>query len=576
MALGKRLLFASAWLAVLTACSGAPVAPAPATIAPAPAPTLVGGIPTPPEPTAAPTARPSATAAPTAMPTADAPIPAFAPATATPAFPEARVTEANLAALRELRAIGFGQAMAADIAPDGRLLAVGTTAGVALFELPALRHLRFDRVDGGAQIVSFSADGRTLSITTGGVSNPFAEPQGKVLRVADGSPVSTGAPEPAAKPLTVFSPDGAIEARFNMPDSSPTPGVQLHRVADGQLIYQDNLSERVAFSPDGQTIVLVAYDGTLLFLDASGKLQRTLALPVYWSVAFSPDGQSMVTAGRAVWLWDVVTSAPRQKLDELEIAAETAVYGADQVAGFSPDGRVLTVAGEYTVFEAGLRHASAWRVGDGGATHAWDTDARGAGVMNFRTYVGAISMATNAAAWTDDGIALTVTRGEETPLALSVPAGVGALAFSPDGALLAVGDKAGLIRLVRAADGSVAQTIRAGQELTLLNFSPDGSLLGGRVANRNLLIWNVADGGLASTIAVKTPSVDTPPRIPFIFTPDNSMVITSGAEPVRFYRLSDGALVHQLDVRADDVAIGPRQRLLGLVRDGRVELWGVP
>jgi hypothetical protein len=44
---------------------------------------------------------------------------------------------------------------------------------------------------------------------------------------------------------------------------------------------------------------------------------------------------------------------------------------------------------------------------------------------------------------------------------------------------------------------------------------------------------------------------------------------------VTFYRLSDGKLLHKLDVVAQGIAIGPRRRLLAILRDGQAELWGV-
>jgi WD40 repeat protein len=365
-----------------------------------------------------------------------------------------------------------------------------------------------------------------------------------------------------------------------MPDSSPTPGVRLIRVANVQPIYEDALIERVAFSPDSSLIALVAYDGTLRLLDASGAIVRTLELPAYWSVAFSPDGQSIVTAGRAVWVWDTVTTELRERPAGLALAGDSWVTGAVQRASFSPDGAVLTVAGEYSGFEAILRRGSAWTLGDGGAVHAWDSEAGAAGFTNFTTYSGAISPATEAVAWTDDGVLLGVKPGAGAEYTLQVPAGVAALAFSPDGQLLGVGDNAGQVQLVRTSDGTIARTAQAGTALAVLQFSPDGVLLGGRGMDGRLPVWAVADGALVGRMAAEPVEAASPPdmsgRDPFIFTPDGTLLITWGIGRVRFYRISDWRLVHQIEETVEDVAIGPRQRLLSLVRGGRVELWGIP
>jgi hypothetical protein len=145
-------------------------------------------------PTTPPTAAPVATAPPATAVPAAAPI---QPPTATPAFPEARITEATLSALQPLRSVGYGAARDAAIGPDNRLLAVATTAGVALFELPTLRHLRFDPISGGAHRVSFGDNGETLGVITGG---PYEPQETQVRRVADGMLLSAGPAEATTYP----------------------------------------------------------------------------------------------------------------------------------------------------------------------------------------------------------------------------------------------------------------------------------------------------------------------------------------------------------------------------------------
>jgi WD40 repeat protein len=506
--------------------------------------------------------------------------------TATPAFPEARITEATLDRLRPLRSVGFGEAADAAISPGNRLLAVATTAGVAIFELPSLRHLRFDPIDSGVYRIAF-ADEQTLALATGAVFEPHER---QTRRVSDGALLSSGPAELFEQTLQVFSPDQRLVASFNVPDSSPTPGVRLNRVADGGLLYHDDWTVRVSFSPDSSLIALVAYDGTLRLIDRGGKSIGTLEIPGYWSVAFSPDGQNMVTAGRAVWVWDAVSGELRQMPSGLAVAGDSSIIGAEQNARFSPDGRLLTVEGSYTVFEATLRRGSTWAIGGSaadsqasgevaGARHAWDTDAGGLGVINYETYGGAISPATNATAKTDDGVELIVAQGDTPPATLTVPAGVGALAFSPDGVLLAVGDKAGAVQIVQVSDRATARTMQGAAGLTTLRFSPDGALLGGR-GGSEISVWSVADGALVARIALAPTDVALPAgstaEAPFIFTPDSAMLITWGKQAIHFYGVGDGQLLHRLATPAQQVAIGPRQRLLGVLSGRRVELWGIP
>ncbi|NTU86408.1 MAG: hypothetical protein HGA45_44935, partial [Chloroflexales bacterium] len=491
---------------------------APPTASPAASPTASPAAP----PTASPP--PAATASPAAVLPTGAP-PRLAAPTATPGFPEARLSAENVAALRPLRAVGFGGAIDAAISPDNRLLAVATSAGVALFELPSLRHLRFDPIDGGAHSLRFSPDGQSLTVATGAA---YESAPTQVRRVADGAILEPAAPpepvQPATMPPTLDSPDGRLRITYNIPDSVPTPGVRLTRVDDGRLIYEDATTEQAAFSPDSSIVALVAYDGTVSLLDAGGASLASLALPAYWSVAFSPDGLRMATAGRRVWLWDVVSGALQQDLGALAVAGESGVMGGTQRASFSPDGALLTVAGDYSIFEASMRRSSTWMLGAAGAAHAWDSEAGALGFMNYNTYAGAISPVSETVARTEDGQRLAIAGGAALSQTLQVPAGVSALAFSPDGALLAVGDKAGQIQVLRVADGSALQTLQAGAAPRVLQFSPDAARLGERLADGALQIWAVADGAPLVRIAAPPPEPGATPVLPgadpFRFTPD--------------------------------------------------------
>jgi WD40 repeat protein len=517
-------------------------------------------------------------ALPTNLPSSPGVRAPLAPPTATPTFPETRITEQTLPALRLLRTVGFGTVRQARITPDNRLLAVATTAGVGLFELPSLRHLRFDPIDDGAYAITLSDDGQTLVVATGTRDDPK---QIERRRLADGKLLETApaAVQQGLPELISLSPSGQVQATLNPLDSVPNPGVTLTRVADNTTIYTDTVTEWVAFSPDSTLAALVAYTSTVRLLDLQSGAISELHLPSIWSIVFSPDAQTLVAAGRVVTLWNVVDGALRETPDGLAVAG-TSILGGEQWVRYSADGRVLTVEGEYYVFEAGLRRASAWTAGESGLAHAWDIDAQGQFIGNYATYVGAISPAADAAAWTDDGQALGLYRNGKLQHTLQIPHGVSSLAFSPDGALLAVGDLQGQIQLVRVADGTTMQITQAADAAAWLAFSPDGALLGAKSADGTIRIWDIGERRFLAPIA------DTPARdatllartahVPFLITTDHEWLIAWGQDGVRFYRLSDGQLAHHIAVAADDVAIGPRRRLLAILHGVQVQLWGVP
>lgn len=602
-----RTLLASLALALLGACAGAPdplasIAAGAPTIAAsasttsATAPTRQAtAIPTPtaqqvaaPAPVApvtatsaaAPTRQATAISTPTAQQVAAptpsaAPGPPLVPPTATPGFPEARIGTETLAALRPLRAIGLGGAVHAAIAPDNRLLAVATTAGVAIFELPSLRHLRLDPIRGGVRRVAFSADGQTLLVTRA------TELELQRRRVADGSLEGV---EPASfgpYPSTIVSPSGDLQANLAIPDSVPIPRVTITRVADGAIVYADDDTLTMSFSPDSATAALVTFAGEVRLVDlASGAATAALALPAYWGVGFSPDAQTLVTTGRSVWLWDVVASTVRELPGAMGSAVDQDTLGGRQRVRSSADGDVLTVEGEYDYFEASLIRGSAWRVAGDKLTPAWQSAAGGSGIMNISTYVGAISPASDVTAYTDDGTSLGIYRAGQLLRSLRIAAGVGALAFSPDGALLAIGDRAGQVQLVAVADGAESQLGQAEGEVFGLVFSPDGALLGVRRADDTIEVFQLGEAGPVARVqdapAQEDHAKNAAGRDQFLFTADGELLIAWDFETVRFYRLSDGRLLHTLPEGAQGLAIGPRRRLLALLRDQRVELWGIP
>ena len=99
--------------------------------------------------------------------------------------------------------------------------------------------------------------------------------------------------------------------------------------------------EDVAFSPDGKTLALASYRGTVQLWDvATGKLLETLRghSSAVSAVAFSPDGRTLASGSndQTVRLWNVET---RRKLLQLDPASIE--LGQVRTLAFSPDGKQL-------------------------------------------------------------------------------------------------------------------------------------------------------------------------------------------------------------------------------------------
>ena len=120
-------------------------------------------------------------------------------------------------------------------------------------------------------------------------------------------------------------------------------------------------------------------------------------------------------------------------------------------------------------------------------------------------------------------------------------AGLGALAFSPDGRLLATGEQSGAVKIWQVSDHRLLSTL-AGHAAAVrsLAFSPDGALLASAGDDKLARVWDVATGAALSSLTGSTDSLTG-----VLFTPDGNEILTGSADGVvRFY------LVHIEDLLA--------------------------
>ena len=235
-----------------------------------------------------------------------------------------------------------------------------------------------------------------------------------------------------------FSPDNRLLAF-----SSRTEAVALHDLGTGK---SQALDDRIAasagasalvFAPDGATLAVGQRGGKISLWDtATARIRSTLDghsefVP---SLAFSPDCATLASSGgdQLIRIWDVPTGRLRTVINS---ATNTLCF----VIQFSPDGGLLLlrdVAGE--------------------SVRLWD-------------------------------IATETDRA-----ALINPSGaVVAAAFSPDGAVLAVGDLKGFVKF-----WDVATLKTRGKQLThagvcSLAFSPDGRVLATGGFDGAIHLWDV-------------------------------------------------------------------------------------
>jgi WD40 repeat protein len=358
-------------------------------------------------------------------------------------------------------------------------------------------------------------------------------------------------------------------------------GLQLIRVADGAILYEDaevlfsdqiydNERRLVSFNHDGSLAAFVTVNGLVRFVNLVTGETNDLNLPSYTSVAFNHDGQLLATGsnGPVVDLWRTSNGV----LQQHKVASWGMSYNRKPFAlRFSHDGRWLAVEEDIEQYGAAISVAATTWTMDSGSTgfEAWSLTEMDSMSFPFGKEHWTFSPAVQTAAWVNRNNQVVMKRGEESARVVADPGSFTALEFSDNGSLLAISQQNGTIQLLRGDTGFLFDTVEAGGEVHALTFSPDATLLGAHRADGILVVWRVGEKQPIANII--TGGIDR-----FLFTTSNQMLITSSSEGVTFYRISDSQMVRHLNIGAvQDIAIEPVQWYLAVLQHERVSLWGI-
>lgn len=173
---------------------------------------------------------------------------------------------------------------------------------------------------------------------------------------------------------------------------------------------------------------------------------------------------------------------------------------------------------------------------------------------------------------------------------------VRSIAFSPDGAMLAVPEIEGMVGLWRVVDGQLAQTFQIATphdrdssaqnndprinkaSIVSVAFSPDGSLLAAADDFEKIWVWTMADGAV---LALFDKQDRCPDPFHLAFSADNQLLaVGCDAGSAYIWEISTGTVRHHLsDMFAghrNNVAFQPDSSLIATGGDAvEVKLWSV-
>ncbi|HIK27309.1 MAG: serine/threonine protein kinase [Oscillatoriaceae bacterium SKW80] len=273
-----------------------------------------------------------------------------------------------------------------------------------------------------------------------------------------------------------LSPDETVIA-----SGSQDGKIKLWDFKTGQLLHTleaDQFDVRVLiFTPDGQTLISGSNNKTVkLWNPHTGELQRTLVTlrTSIYSMALSPDGQIIATgeSDGSIRLWEFQTGALLETLREAE---GKRFWRTVDALEFSPDGQYLITSSEVWDVIKGKKLYSYMPQAVWGHSVAVSPDGETFAVTGDTNRTGKLIHLRS-------GEVIYTFKGHLKALR--------AVAFRPDGRVLATASKDGRVKLWNLQNGRLIQTIPGHSRVVFdMVFSRDGQTLITCAEDKKVKIW---------------------------------------------------------------------------------------
>lgn len=355
--------------------------------------------------------------------------------------------------------------------PDGTWLAAGSEE-LTVYET-ATGRIRFVRHQPAwVSALAFDPTGERLAVG-------HDDGQITVWQVHDPVPLESWPGHDSPISVLAFSPDGKTLA-----SAGEDRRIVLWDAAAGRLLkvlegHTDRI-QALAWHPQGRILAAAGWDTMARIWDAvTGEPIILLNghAEIVTAAVFSPDGRWLATADsdHLIWVWDFAAGKPVHRL--------RGHAGEVLALVFAPDGKLIS-GGED-------RRVLLWDVSAGRALAGSAEPVRDMARIALRPDGQRLAYVNGSRClWVwDPHSGATVLRQEAA-------AGLTAVAYGPNGGLLAIGDENGGISLIEGESGQLTRHWSAHKTaITDLAFRGDGSVLASSGATDGYVyLWNVADG----------------------------------------------------------------------------------